>query len=158
MKTIWARTALAVALVVGVSLAANAADSIWGRVTAVKSPDVIVLNYGTGEYVIRIVGIDAPPASARAARTEAQRVVTQMLLGKNARVRFERRAGGEMVGRVFTDEPDPTRIRDVGVELVRQGLARRRGTYDTKYGDMAAAEKEARSARRGLWAPAQQPR
>ena len=77
MKTRWARTALAVALVVGVSFAANAADSIWGRVTAVKSPDVIVLNYGAGEYVIRIVGIDAPPTSARAARTEAQRVVTQ---------------------------------------------------------------------------------
>lgn len=153
MKTRWARTALAVALVVGVSFAANAADSIWGRVTAVKSPDVIVLNYGAGEYVIRIVGIDAPPTSARAARTEAQRVVTQLLLGKNARVRFERRAGGEMVGRVFTD--DPAGIRDVGVELVRQGLARRRGAYDTKYGDMAAAEKEARSARRGLWSTGQ---
>ena len=33
--------------------------------------------------------------------------------------------------------------RDVGLELVRAGLARRRQDYDYKYGELSAAENEA---------------
>ena len=45
-------------------------------------------------------------------------------------------------------------IKEVGVEMVRAGLARRQPGYDEKYGELAAAEDEARQAGRGIWAPA----
>jgi endonuclease YncB( thermonuclease family) len=57
-----------------------------------------------------------------------------------------------MLARLFTAEP-AIGIGDVGLELVRAGLARRQPNYDYKYGELAAAEKEARTAKRGLWAP-----
>ena len=52
----------AIALVVlGTSVgSAFAGDSIYGRVTAVGSGQIVVLNYGQGEYVVRLVGIDVP--------------------------------------------------------------------------------------------------
>jgi endonuclease YncB( thermonuclease family) len=56
-----------------------------------------------------------------------------------------------MMARLFTDDPE-IGIKEVGVELVRAGLARRQKGFDLKYGELAAAEKEAQGARRGLWA------
>jgi endonuclease YncB( thermonuclease family) len=136
-------------------LTAFAGDSIYGKVTAVRSGDVIVLNYGSGEYVVRIVGFIAPEAGQARAR-EATQFVSKMLLGKNARLRFERKApNGEMLGRMYTDDlkGDPKGIRDVTTELLRAGLVRRAPNYNDKTGELAAAEKEAQAAQRGLWAP-----
>lgn len=130
---------------------AFAGDSIYGRVTAVRSGQIVVLNYGAGEYVARLVAIDVP-TGGQARAQEARQLVTRLLLGKNGRLQFERRApNGEMIGRMFTDDP-ATGIQDVGLELLRAGLARRQATYNDKTGDLAAAEREAQTARRGLWA------
>lgn len=127
-----------------------AADSLYGRVTAVRSANLVVLNYGKGEYVVRIVGIDPPQDAARA--REARQFVSNLVLKKMARMRLEGKApNGEMVARLFTDEPK-NNIKDVGLELLRSGLARRQTTFDYKYGELAAAEREARDARRGIWA------
>ena len=38
------------------------------------------------------------------------------------------------------------------MELLRAGMARREEGYDYKYGELSAAEKEAQTAKRGLWA------
>ncbi len=140
-----------VAVVLGLSGAgALAADSIYGRVTAVRGPDVVVFNYGAGQYVLRIIGIDPPTERARAA--ESRTFLSNLVLNKNVRMRLERKApNGEMYARLFTDDPT-NGVKDVGLEMIRAGLARRQPTYDGKYGEMAAAENEARSARRGLWA------
>jgi endonuclease YncB( thermonuclease family) len=140
-------------IILGVGLLpAVAGDSLYGIVTAVKGPQVIVLDYGTGHYNVRIVGIDVP--EGRVAK-EAQQFLTKLLLGKHARMRLEQRAkNGDMVARLFTDDP-VLGIKDVGVELVRIGLARRQEKFDYKYGELAAAEIEAQKARRGLWATAQ---
>ena len=148
MKHQWA-----IAIVVlGISVAsAFAGDSIYGKVTAVRSGQIVVLNYGAGEYVVRLVGVDVP-TGAQARSQDARALVTRLLLGKNGRLQFERRApNGEMLGRMFTDDP-ATGIQDVGIELLRAGLARRQANYNDKTGDLLTAEREAQTARRGLWA------
>jgi endonuclease YncB( thermonuclease family) len=148
-------------------LPALAGDSFYGRVTAVKNAEVVVLEYiasggptatgpsrstvpKPGRSDIRLIGIDAPDAGGLA--REARQFVANLVLGKNARMRFEyRNRNGEMVSRLLTDDPT-IGIKDVGLELVRAGLARRQSDYDYKYGELSAAEREARTAGRGLWA------
>lgn len=129
---------------------ARAGDSLYGRITAVKAPDLITLDYGAGSYDIRLAGIDVP--QDRASANEAMQFVSRMLLNKNARLRFDGRTpDGEMVGRILTDDPD-FGIKDIGVEMVRSGLALRETNYrGYVYGEMAAAEAEARQAQRGFW-------
>ena len=148
MKHSWA---LAIVLLGISAWSAVAGDSIYGRITAVRSGQIVVLNYGQGEYVVRLVGIDVPTGT-QARSQDARALVSKLLLGKNGRLQFERRApNGEMIGRMYTDDP-ATGIQDVGLELLRAGLARRQANYNDKTGAMAAAEKEAQTARRGIWA------
>jgi endonuclease YncB( thermonuclease family) len=156
MRTRRASIACCVVLVIGIQWArVFAGDSIYGRVTTVKSADVVVFNYGKGEYVLRLIGVDPPDDERRSG--EARRFVSNLVLGRNVRARIERKApSGEMYARLYTDNPT-TGIKDVGLELIRAGLARRQPAYDGKYGEMAAAEEEARNARRGIWAQAKPP-
>jgi len=132
---------------------AFAGDSLYGKVTAVKSPTVVTLDYGEGTYDVRLVGIAAPPAEPLA--SQARELLASFVLGKNARIRLEESEKGELlVARLFTDDP-VLGIRDVGVELVKVGLAQRQKNFDYKYGELAAAEATARAEKRGLWAQAQ---
>ncbi len=136
---------------------ASAGDSLYGKVTEVRSADVVILDYGTGHYVIHILGIGVPASGPIA--DQAKEFVARLVLGKNARMRLgSRTENGEMVSQLFTDDPI-VGIRDVGLELVRAGLARRQQGEDYqfgyKYGELSKAEAEARKAARGLWAPAQ---
>ena len=141
-----------VLLGVGV-LPAFAGDSLYGKVTLVKSAQVVVFDYGKGRYDIRIIGIDAPQEGPLA--TEAKQFLAKLVLGKKVRMRFEYRTkNGEMLSRLFTDDPQ-SGIKDVGIELVKAGLARRQSKYDYKYGELSAAENEAQKAKRGLWATTQ---
>ena len=126
------------------------ADSLYGKVTAVASAEVVTLEADGSEYQIRIIGIEAPKEEPLA--TQAKQLVSELVLGKNARTRFDHRApNGEMVSRLFTDDP-ATGIKEVGLELLKAGLARRQQDYDYKYGELSAAEGEAQQAGRGLWA------
>ena len=131
---------------------AFAGDSLYGKVTAVKSASLIVLDYGDGQYDVRLIGIDAPAAGPLA--EEARELVAGLVLGKNARIRFEERgAKEEMLSRLLADDP-VLGVKDVGLELVKAGLAQRQRDFDYKYGELSAAENEARAAKRGLWAQA----
>ncbi|MDQ2855106.1 MAG: thermonuclease family protein [Acidobacteriota bacterium] len=136
------------------SYPALAGDSLYGKVTEVRTAGLVVLDYGAGKYNVRIIGID-PPANALLAR-QGRQLVSDLVLGKNARLRFGgRNKRGEMVGRLMTDDP-VIGIKDVGVELLRSGLATRQKGEDVNFGYRAAelskAENEAQLARRGLWA------
>jgi endonuclease YncB( thermonuclease family) len=134
-------------------LPARAGDSLYGKVTAVKSGDVVTFDYGSGQYVLRLVGIEAAKEGPLAAK--AVRLVRRMVLGKNARMRFEGLGeDGLMRSRLFTGNPAQG-VKEVAQELVRAGLARRQKGFDFKYGELATAENEARSARRGLWSAVQ---
>lgn len=128
---------------------ALAGDSIYGTVTAVRSAEVLTLDYGTGQYEVRIIGIEVPRTGPVARR--AKQFVSNLVLGKKVRIRFDHRApNGQMISRVFTD--DPNGIKEVGIEIVKAGLARRQKGYDYKYGELSAAENEAQRAKRGVWA------
>jgi endonuclease YncB( thermonuclease family) len=129
-----------------------AGDSLIGTVTAVRAADLVVFNHGAGEYNLRLIGV-APPRTGPMADS-ARQFVSRMALGKVMRMRFEYRArNGDMLSRLFTTDT-VAGIREVNVELLRAGLARRQANYDYKYGELSAAEAEARRAQRGLWAPA----
>lgn len=134
--------------------AAFAGDAFYGKATEVRSAEIIVVDYGKGEYIVRIIGVAVPPEGPIA--NEAKQFVTKMVLGNVVRARFESRTqNGEMLSRLYTGDPG----KDVGLELVRNGLARRpQGEdyqYGYKYGELSAAEREAREAKRGLWATPQ---
>ena len=135
-------------------LPAFAGDVFGGKVTEVRSAEIIVVDYGRGQYIVRIVGIAAPSEGPMA--LEAKQAVTTMLLGKTVHARFQgRNKSGEMVSRVFVGDPG----KDAGLELVRNGLVRRQQGPDTqfdyKYGELTKAETEARENKRGLWATIQ---
>ena len=154
MRKKWAIAGLLGLLILGAGwFPARAGDSLYGKVIEVKSGNVVTFDYGGGQYVCRLIGIE-PVKDGPLAR-EAARLVSRMVLGKNARIRFESRGkDGVVRARLFTDDP-VLGIREVAQELVRTGLARRQEGFDFKYGEVSAAESEARMARRGLWAAIQ---
>jgi endonuclease YncB( thermonuclease family) len=134
---------------------ASAGDSLYGKVTEIRSADLVILDYGTGHYVVRIIGIDVPKDGPIA--NEAKQFVAKLVLNKNVQMRLGSRAeNGEMVSQLFTDDP-VNGIKDVGLELVRAGFARRKQGEDYqfgyKYAELSTAEREAREAKRGLWGP-----
>ena len=123
-------------------------DSLWGKITSVPGPDIVVLDYGHGSVNVRLPGVAVPAEFAEKAR----QFVSHLVLNKNARMRFEYRdEDGNFVGELLTDEPGAD-TRDVGLELIELGFASRLDNFDDKYGDYAAAEIEARKERRGMWA------
>jgi endonuclease YncB( thermonuclease family) len=143
-------TALVLGLLVQFLPAARAGDSLYGKVTAVKRADLITFDYGAGRYDIRLAGIEIP--TDRISIQDATRFVAEMLLDKPARLRFDgRTAAGEMIGRIYTDDPE-IGIKDVGMEMVRVGMALpSRGYTGYKYGELAQAMEEARAKKLGMW-------
>jgi endonuclease YncB( thermonuclease family) len=144
-------------LILGAGLVpAFAGDSLYGKVTQVKSAAIVTLDSGGFQHDIRLIGIDVPAEGPLA--KQAKKLLASLVLGKNARMRFEYEEKGLMVCRLFTDD-QVLGIKDVGLELVKAGLAQRQTEDDTKYGykygELSAAENQARTAKRGLWAPAQ---
>lgn len=135
--------------VVLASGAARAGDSAYGTVTEVRGPTRVLFEVGETRYQVEIVGIVVPPEGPFA--DEAKKVLADLVLKQHARFRFDHRTADDvMVARLFTDN-QKVGIREVGVELVRLGLARRQANYDEKYGELAAAEREAQRAGRGIW-------
>lgn len=154
MRKRWATAGFIGLLILGAGhFSAISGKSLYGKVIEVRSEDLVVLDYGTGRYIVRIVGIVPPKEGPLALK--AKQFVSNLVLGKDANMRLEGRSeNGEMVSRLFTADPR-IGIKDVGLELVRAGLARREPNYDYKYGELAKAENEARGAKRGVWATAQ---
>lgn len=132
--------------------AARDGDSAYGRIVDVRRADVVVFAHGPRTYTLRLAGISV--SADKKSANAAMALLRALVLNRDVRVRLEAHPpDGELRARVFTADP-PTAIRDVSVELVRAGLVRRQGRVDFKYGELAAAEKEARTARRGLWSAA----
>ena len=145
---------LALGLLALLVQAAHAGDSLYGKVTAIKHANLVTIDYGSGTYDIRLAGIELP--DNRAILKQATDFVSKMLLEKPARLRFEgRNPDGEMIGRIYTDDPE-IGIKDVGIEMVRAGLAMpQRGYEGDKYGELAKAMEEARTKKTGIWSESQ---
>jgi endonuclease YncB( thermonuclease family) len=151
MRNKWAMKGFVGCLVLLAGLIpAFAGDVFGGKVTEVRSAEILVVDSGKEQLIVRIAGIAAPLEGPVA--TEAKQFVTKLVLGKEVRARFVgRNKNGEMVSRLFVGDPGT----EIGLELVRNGLARRlegaEPQFGYKYGELSKAENEARRARRGLW-------
>lgn len=151
-------TGLLLLSLVGVPQAVAAPErSVFGRVERVVDGDTLrVVGAAGNQTTLRLFAVDAPEAG-QAGGDEATRFVAERVCGIELEWReVDTDRYGRQVARVFAGGAD------LGEQLIREGLAWRlrkylegqppelRATYD-------AAWREARSARRGLWAGDPQP-
>ena len=126
-----------------------ATDAFHGKVVAVESANLVTFETGSIRFELQLAGIEVPRQPELAA--EAIKLVSNLVLDKFAYIRVgSRTAKGRILVRLLTEDPEVGAY-DVAVELVRAGLARRQKGFDSKYGELSAAEEEARNAKRGLW-------
>ncbi len=141
--------------------ACGAAPGAWagewqrGRVTAVKSGEVVAFAGSGADWDVRLVGL-AAPAPGQPFADEARAFLTQRVLGREVRLRVVGgREGGEIVAHVL-EGPDGKQT-DVGVEMVAAGLAwrlpeaRYKPLVKGQPDPLTAADQAAREARRGIW-------
>jgi len=143
---IWARAVVGVVVLLLAGMPLFAGDAFNGRVTGVQTAEVMIVDTGHETFAVRLFAVQAPAEGVLAAA--AKQFVEKLVLGNVIRARFEGRRNGQMVSIVGVGDPGV----DVGLELVRAGLAQRRPGEDYKYKEMSRAEEEARRERRGLWA------
>ena len=132
------------------SLAAHAAE-LMGRVVGVHDGDTItILDLSKQQHKIRLAGIDAPEGKQPFGARSRQNLVS-MVHTRTVTVNWQKRDHyGRIVGQVYAEGSD------VGIEQVRSGFAwwyrayaREQSAKDRKA--FAAAEQDARAAKRGLW-------
>jgi endonuclease YncB( thermonuclease family) len=120
-------------------------ERFTGKVVGITDGDTLtILRAGRPER-IRLSGIDAPEGRQAFGRRSRQHL-SSLAFGREATVHVEGKDQyGRLIARVLVDDVD------VGLEQVREGF----GWHFTRYSSdrrLAAAEREARAARRGLWA------
>jgi micrococcal nuclease len=130
----------------GVAYLGNTRQPIH-RIVKIYDGDTIGLSDGT---IIRIQGIDAPEKGQPYGR-EAKEAL-KPVVGYAVTYRpYDTDRYGRIVARVYVDGID------IGLALLKRGLAWHYGAYDAS-GGYAAAERDARKKGRGLWAePSQVP-
>lgn len=123
----------------------GAADCVTGKVTRVSDGDTIwVTDAAKVKHKVRLDRIDAPEKDQPWGR-ESAAVLKGWVFGKDVRVTYEKR---DQYGRILGIVHNGTN--DVNLALVRTGNAWHYRCFD-KTPEYAAAEAEARAARRGLW-------
>jgi len=118
---------------------------VRGRVVKVADGDTLtILDAANAQHKIRLYGIDAPE-SRQAFGQKSKQHLSSLVFGKDVRVTYRSRDKyGRILGTIYVDGLD------VNLEMIRAGLAWHYKRYD-KNPAYAAAESEARSAKRGLW-------
>ena len=146
------------------SAAASAAE-VTGRVVSVTDGDTItVLDASNKQHQIRLAGIDAP-ALKQAYGAQSTKNLSDLVYNRPVTVVWEKRDRNKrIVGKVmFTPtlcaSPACLEKTDANYQQIAAGMA----WHDTQYAPeqsrddrerYAAAEKQARTAKRGLWADA----
>jgi len=136
--------ALVLLLTLDLVTAAQSPASFTGRVVGVLDGDSLLVLDGRRQVDVRLLGVDAPEGG-QAYGSACRRTLSNLVFGKTVAIqvvdidRYER-----SVSRVTVDG------RDAGLEMIRAGCAWHYRQYldDVAY---AAAEQDARRARRGLW-------
>ena len=133
-----------VLVVVGICLSAHA-HTIAGKVMRVSDGDTIwVADAAKLKYKVRLDRIDAPEKD-QPWGMESSSFLKSWIFGKDVRVEYAKRDRyGRILGVVYEG------TNDVNLAMVRTGNAWHYGYFD-KTPEYAAAESEAREARRGLW-------
>lgn len=127
-------------------LAAEQITPILGRVVGVHDGDTITVRTQTNQTIkVRLLGIDAPELG-QPFGTKSKQALSGMVFGKDVLIGS---TGEDRYGRVLGD----IRAGQVWANLamVNLGMAWHYVKYD-KRPELSAAEFEARSNRRGLWA------
>ena len=130
-----------IAAAVGVSCA-----EIVGRVVGVSDGDTITVldDLDKGQFRVRLSGIDAPE-KGQAFGQKAKQYLSGLIFGKSVSVRFTSiDRYGRIVGRIYLDRAD------IGLAMLSAGFAWHYVHFD-KSPEYAAAEKQARAGRLGLW-------
>ena len=117
----------------------------YGKVTRVLDGDTLEASNGKEKKTIRLAGVDAPEKSQpfgpeSRAWLERESQGQEVRVVESGRDRYGRTIGAVFLGRRWFNR-----------ELVARGFAMHYAAYSNDPG-LAAAEQEARAARRGLWA------
>lgn len=129
-------------------------------VSRVVDGDTLVVSRGGKDEKVRLIGVDTPESvdprkPVQCFGAEASRYAKSLLEGRSVRLEADASQGerdryGRLLAYVFLEDGT-----NVNLELVRQGYAHEY-TYRLPYryqAEFKAAEREAREAARGLWAP-----
>jgi len=136
---------LGISLVLGLILISFAAEIYTGKCVGISDGDTIHVLKNGRAVKIRLEGIDCPERD-QAYETRARQFTSSLAFGKIVQVReYYKDAFGRSVARVSVAG------HDLSLDLVRAGLAWHFTRY-SKDAMLAAAEKEARQAKFGLWA------
>jgi endonuclease YncB( thermonuclease family) len=123
------------------------AQVITGRVVGVADGDTLTALEGRVRHKIRLNGIDAPEMG-QPFSNQAKEYASSLAFGKTVTVR---RRSTDRYGRMVADVELPGGG-SLNREMVRAGLAWWFRRYAPKERELARLEREARDARRGLWA------
>jgi len=144
------KLSLSVLLVVG--MAPALAYHLTGRVVAVADGDTItVLDAGKRQHKVRLAGIDAPEKRQAFGRKSRQHLAA-LVFRRHVDVEFKKTDRyGRVIGKVVVADVD------AGLRQVATGMAWHYRAYARERPPVsryayAAAEADARAARRGLWA------
>ncbi len=122
------------------------AEDFSGPVLWVYDGDTIKVGGPSGEVKVRLYRVDCPEAGQPFA-DKARRFTIINAKGRTVAVHgFYRDQYGRLVARVILQDG-----RDLGLELIRAGLAWWYRHYAPRDTEAAAFEREARQAGRGLW-------
>ena len=126
-------------------------QTLTGRVVRIADGDTItVLDASDTQHRIRLAGIDAPE-SHQAFGTQSKKNLSEMVFGKDVTVVYQKTDQyGRLVGKILLYG------KDINLEQVKAGMAWHYKEYQREQTPedrdlYAAAEEEARKARRGLW-------
>lgn len=118
---------------------------IVGTVTRVSDGDTIWVHTGLLRHKVRLNHIDAPESNQPYGKESAAHLKS-LIFGKEVRVEYETTDRyGRILGIVFLGETD------INLQMVRGGYAWHYTHFD-KSPSYAAAEREAKATKRGLWA------
>jgi micrococcal nuclease len=137
---------LVLAIATTVVAASPPAQTLTGKVVSIADGDTLTLLVGKTQVRVRLEGIDTPERAQPFGRKAGQ-ALAKKVFGKVVQVDdFGKDRYGRTLGIVRLDKSN------VNLELVREGWAWWYRKYAAKNKELAAAEAEARKAKRGLWA------
>ena len=123
----------------------TAADTLTGKVVKIADGDTVTILVGGTQVRIRLFGIDAPERGQDFSRNSSE-ALAGLVFGKEVRVivhdkdRYGRTVGDIYIGDLLVNE-----------KMVKDGWAWNYARY-SKSKHYAEFEREAREAKRGLWA------
>jgi endonuclease YncB( thermonuclease family) len=141
MQTLWA-------IIIAVVLAGRliAAEPVEWKVVSVHDGDTLTaVDASNTQHKVRLAGIDAPETN-QPFGTKARERLAELTLRKVVRVNVH---SHDQYGRLVADIEAAGQ--SVNTRMVADGMAWHYARYSKDAG-LAAAEREARAARRGLWA------